>query len=227
MNFTISCRARGAAFLWMLCAMGIAPAAPQAARTAEFSAEIVSRDAVGSAPAASGRIYVANRVARIETPEAPGGYFLVDAVKGTAVFVLPSRRIFMDAKRSSRLTQVFVPIDAVDPCQQWRAAAALADMLRREDAWRCEPTGEKIAGNGRAIGYRVASDGGESSLRWVDPDLLFPVKQTSADGTMQTLENIQMGTQPADLFAIPPGFHHFDPQALIDRVKHSDAWVDP
>jgi hypothetical protein len=211
----------------MLCAAGIATALPQAARAAEFSADIVGRDASGSSPAAAGKIYVANRVVRIETPEAPGGYFLVDADKGTAIFVVPGRRVFMDAKRSSRLTQIFVPVDARDPCGRWRASAVLADALRREDAWRCERTGAKSADDGRAIGYRVDLDGGDSSLRWIDPDLLFPVKQTAADGTTQALENIRMGTQPADLFAIPPGFHHFDPQALIDRVKHSDAWVDP
>jgi hypothetical protein len=33
--------------------------------------------------------------------------------------------------------------------------------------------------------------------------------------------------QPANRFAIPPGFRSFDPRALIERVKHSDAWVDP
>jgi hypothetical protein len=31
--------------------------------------------------------------------------------------------------------------------------------------------------------------------------------------------------QPTELFALPPGYQHFDPQALIERIKHSDVWA--
>jgi hypothetical protein len=41
------------------------------------------------------------------------------------------------------------------------------------------------------------------------------------------LEHILVEAQPANRFAIPPGFRNFDPRALIERIKHSDAWVDP
>jgi hypothetical protein len=29
------------------------------------------------------------------------------------------------------------------------------------------------------------------------------------------------------LFNLPSGFRKLDPRALIERIKHSDAWVDP
>ena len=103
----------------------------------------------------------------------------------------------MEAKQSSRLTQIFVPVDTKEPCQQWRAAASNAGAAS------------------------------SSSRRWIDSDLQFPVKLLAPDGTTIALEHILVEAQPANRFAIPPGFRNFDPRALIERIKHSDAWVDP
>jgi hypothetical protein len=66
-----------------------------------------------------------------------------------------------------------------------------------------------------------------SSLRWIDPVLEFPVKLLAADGTTIALEHIRIEAQPASLFDLPTGFRKLDPRALIERIKHSDAWVDP
>jgi hypothetical protein len=44
---------------------------------------------------------------------------------------------------------------------------------------------------------------------------------------MLALEHIRIEAQPAGLFDIPPGFRKLDPRALIERIKHSDSWVDP
>ena len=98
----------------------------QAAHAGEFSADIVSRDAAGTAIGAVAKLYVRNHMVRIETPEAPAGFLLINGDAGTAQFVRPAQQLFM-----------------------------------------------------------------------------------------------------ANRFAIPPGFRNFDPRALIERIKHSDAWVDP
>jgi hypothetical protein len=190
----------------------------------EFSADIVTRDAAGSTLGTGARLYVANRKVRIETPEAPAGFFLIDGDAGTAFFVQPAQRVFMDAKQSTRLTQIFVPIDRDDPCRQWRAAANNVGMPGGGDGWRC---GRADAGVGQrgTVEYRVVFPGHESSQRWIDPELEFPVKQRAADGTTTILEHIRIEAQPATLFAVPPGSRKFDPQALIDRIKHSDVWV--
>jgi hypothetical protein len=224
-----SCRGRGAAWFYAaLLAAGIGAGAAVSAQQAyppAFSALIVSRDAAGVVLDKTAKIYVAGRMVRIESSATPGGFFLIDAAKGTASFVLSGRGVFMDAKRSSFLTQVFVPIDADDPCRQWRAAAELADAIRT-DQWRCERSAQKAADGGQAIGYRVASTQGGSELRWVDSALMFPVMRSAADGTL-TLENLRIESQAADLFIIPSAFRRLDPQALIERIKHSDVWVDP
>jgi hypothetical protein len=76
--------------------------------------------------------------------------------------------------------------------------------------------------------WRDPSSRTRSLLRdWVDPDLEFPIKLRAADGTTIALEHIRLKAQPASLFAMPPGYRKSDPQALIDRIKHSDVWVGP
>jgi hypothetical protein len=198
----------------------------QAAPAVEFSADIVNRDAAGLAIGAAAKLYVSNHRVRIETPEASAGFLLIDGDAGTAYFVRPAQQVFMDAKQSSLLTQIFVPVDARDPCRRWQAAAANAGVPNAGGEWRCERINEEFVGDRRATLYHVGSPQ-STSLRWIDSDLEFPVKLLAADGTAIALEHIRVEAQPAGLFNLPPGFRKLDPRALIERIKHSDAWVDP
>jgi len=203
---------------------GLGAFAP-AAHAGEFSADVVSRDAAGLAIGAPAKLYVSNHKVRIETPEAAAGFFLIDADAGTAYFVRPAQQVFMDAKQSSRLSQIFVPVDAKDPCPRWQAAASIAGAPNAVGEWRCERINDEFAGD-RATLYRVTS-AESASRRWIDSDLEFPVKLLAADGTTIALEHIRIEAQPAGLFDLPPGFRKLDPRALIERIKQSDAWVDP
>jgi len=199
----------------------------QAAHASEFSADIVSRDAAGTAIGAVAKLYVRNHMVRIEAPDAAAGFFLINGDAGTAQFVRPAQQLFMDASQSSRLTQIFVPVDAKEPCRQWQAAASNAGVAGAAGEWRCERTEEEIIDGRRAVQFRVSSPVSPSSRRWIDSDLEFPVKLLASDGTTIALENIRVEAQPANRFTIPPAFRNFDPRALIERVKRSDAWVDP
>ncbi len=72
--------------------------------------------------------------ARIETQRAlPDGFFLIDAARPAAYFVRPGAHVFMDAKQSSPLTRMFVPVDPDDPCRQWLAMAAAIRAGRSRD----------------------------------------------------------------------------------------------
>ena len=193
----------------------------------EFSADIVSRDADGVSVGAGARLYVANRRVRIETPEASAGFFLIDGAAGTAFFVQPTQRVFMDAKQSTRLTQIFVPIDPNGPCPQWQAAAKNAGVSSAGGDWRCGRIDTVIVDGRRTIEYRMVSPDQKWSRGWIDPDLEFPIKLRAADGTTIALEHIRVEAQPASLFALPPGYRKSDPQALIERIKHSDVWAGP
>jgi hypothetical protein len=217
------CAALGMACGSLTAAVPAAPPPPGQ----DFSADIVTRDASGAVIGAGAKLFVANGKVRIETADTPDAYFLVDSEAGTAVFVRPERRIFMDAGRSTRLTQIFVPVNPGDPCKQWQEAARIAGVSSADGDWRCERVATAAPTHHAAFELRVISPQSESSHRWVDPDLRFPVKLQSADGTTIALEHIQaQAAQPASLFAVPSEFRKLDPQALIDRIKHSDVWAE-
>jgi hypothetical protein len=110
---------------------------------------------------------------------------------------------------------------------QWHAAASNAGAASAMGEWRCERIEDEIIDGRRAAQFRVSSPASSSGRRWIDSDLQFPVKLLAPDGTTIALEHILVEVQPANRFAIPPGFRNFDPRALIERIKHSDAWVDP
>src|SRR5271155_3740644 len=118
----------------------------------EFSADIVSRDAAGALVGGSARLYASGLKVRIETPEVPAGFFLIGGDSGAALFVGTTQRVFMDAKQSTRLTQIFVPVDPRDPCPQWRAAAQNAGAPGAGGDWRCERAAAAVAGGGGAGG---------------------------------------------------------------------------
>jgi len=202
-------------------------AAPQTTVAPEFSADIVRRDAGGSATETAGRLYVAAGKVRIESAEAPAGFFLVDSAGEAAWFVRVAQRVFTEAGRSTRLTQIFVPLDPKNPCTRWQQAAQLAGTLGPAAVdWHCQREHAR-AGAAATLTYRVALSERASSERWIDPALGIAVKERSQDGATITLENIRIGPQAPSLFVLPPGYHRLDPQTLIDRIRHSDVWAAP
>jgi hypothetical protein len=191
----------------------------------QFSADLVimPRDG-GAAAAPAGKLRVFDDKVRLETPEFADGFFLVDGASRTAYFVRPAARVFMDARQSSRLTRMFVPVDPEDPCRQWQAMAKLAGSADQGD-WRCERTGEETIGGRSAIVYRAASASGPELVGWIDAARKFPLRIKTEEGAIITAENIRDEPQPAPLFKIASDFRKFDPESLIQRIKQSDVWV--
>ena len=157
----------------------------------------------GGAAVPAGRLRVSDDKVRIETPELADGFFLIDGAKPSAYFVRPAARIFMDARQSSRLTRLFVPVDPDDPCRQWQAMAKLAGVAEQGD-WRCERIGEETIG---ARQHRWLPGGpglaAEEFLGWIDPARKFPLRIKTEDGAVITVENIRDEPQPAQSFEIP------------------------
>jgi len=189
-----------------------------------FSADIVSRDTGGALLGAAAKLHVANHKVRIELPGADG-FFISDSDAGTALFVRSAQRIYLDARQSTPLTRIFVWVDPHDPCRQWQAAAVTAGMVGPGE-WRCERIERAMINQHPIIEYRVSMPDGRSSYGWVDSMIGFPVKWQAADGNLFALENILLDAQAANLFSIPPDYRKLDPQALLERIKHSDVWVD-
>jgi hypothetical protein len=191
----------------------------------DFSADIVSRDASGALIGTSGRLYTANGKVRIETVTAAAGYFITDGA--TALFVRPQQRVIMDARQSTPFTRIFLPVDPNGPCVQWQAGASVAGLASASGDWRCERT-ENGSIDGRAtFAYTITSPHEAATQGWIAADLAFPVKWRASDGTTLTLEHIRVEAQPLALFTIPADYRKSNPQALIDRIKHSDVWAAP
>lgn len=192
-----------------------------AAKAQQFSADIVvQRNATTTS---AGRLHVLDGKVRIETPEAADGFFLVDTAKPSAYFVRPAARIFMDARQSSQLTRLLVPVDPDEPCRQWQAMAHLAGPPEQGD-WRCERTGEEEIGGRHADVFHAVTGSGEL-FGWIDRARKFPLRIKTADGAVISLEQIKDEPQAALLFEPPSNFRKFSPEALIEQIKQSDVWV--
>lgn len=193
--------------------------------SAEFS-ETDSTQAAGPAPTSSGKIYVSNGNVRIESSRFPGDYFLVDGGRGTAYLIKPSSGIFMEARQSSPLTRLLVGVEPDHPCDEWQRMAIVAGASEQGDQWRCERISEEKIGDRTAVAYRALSSG-QDLVGWVDPGLKFPLKIQAEKIATFALSNVHEGPQPANLFEIPVNYRKFDPRHLIERIKHSDVWVEP
>lgn len=190
-----------------------------------FSAEIVRHDTAGaSAPA--GRLDLLGDKIRLQTPELPDGYFVVDVAVPVAYFVRPAAHVYMDARDSSPLTRLFVPVDPGDPCRAWQAAAQLG-RLKDVTGWQCAGGGDAAVGERHAQLYRVRAADQEQFTAWIDPDLGFPLQIKLPDGVTFTATIVRQPENAADRFEIPATFRKFDPAALVDRIRQSDVWVEP
>jgi hypothetical protein len=219
-------RAASRALACALMFAGLAIGRHAAAQSApSFSADLI-RGTEGATAAPVGRLSVAAENVRLDTQELADGYFITNSEKPAAVFVRPSAQVYMDARQSSRLIQQFVRIDPADPCRQWQAMARLAGGPD-QGAWQCEQIGNATIGGRASRVYLARSDRGEQFTAWIDPQLGFPLQIKLPDGVTFTLEHIQERLLSPDTFEIPSGFRKFDPQALLERVKQSDVWVQP
>jgi hypothetical protein len=193
----------------------------------QFSADIFTIGATGQPTGTAGKLYVSDAAVRFETPALPDGVFLLNAKAGTSYLVRPAQQIWMDAKQSSPLTQILVPVDPDAPCRQWQAMAIVAGAAGQGKEWHCHRLGAKSLDGRRVVEYEATSLQGQTDYAWIDPQLKFPVMFQYQDGTKIKLDGIRKGPQPVALFEIPAGFDKLDPRKLIEQVKESDVWVQP
>jgi hypothetical protein len=192
----------------------------------QFSGDLVRTDARATTTRPVGKINVFQDKVRLETSDVPGGFFLVLGDSGTAYFVRPAQKIFMDARQSSHLIQMFVVVGLDDPCTRWRAMAMIAGAANETTEWRCERISDDIVNGRRVIKYWGISPANRKYLVWIDPQLHFPVRLRYEDGTILDLVDIQDALEPESLFVVPADYRKFEPQRLIDRIKQSDVWVE-
>jgi hypothetical protein len=196
-----------------------------AASAQQFSAQLSRQGADGRIT--EGRLSVAGDKVRIEAPDLPTGFFIVRGDAKAAYFVQPDRRVFMDARQSSLLTEILVPVDPDAPCRQWQAMAEISSSADGGAAWRCDRIGAETRDGRTTTRFRMTSPRGIHYSGWIDRRLRFVVRIEADDGTTTELVDVREAPQPDSAFEIPAGLHKFDPLQLIELMKHSDVWVDP
>jgi hypothetical protein len=192
----------------------------------QFSAELIVSNAAGGTVGSPGKIFVADRKVRIEISDFPNSFLIVDSNVPAAYLVRQRLRVFMDAKQSSRLTRLFVSPGGLDPCSQWRMMAQVAGIVGDDGQWRCEAKETETLDGRASIKFRITSPS-DRATAWIDGQLNFPVKFEIDDGAVLALRNIQEGPQPPEAFEVPGNFKKFDQQLFLERLKHTDIWVDP
>ena len=211
----------------LLATLAVAMALGAPAHAQQFSADLVDLKADGSPrePGEGGKIFVADGKVRIDRADASGTRFLVDADKGTAYAVAPMQRLYMDAKQSSVLTELMVPVDPANPCARWQAMATVAGDDGGQ--WQCLQAGTEDLDGRPTVKFTMTSPKGVKRTGWIDEQLKFPVKLQTEDGAVIELRHVEEGRQSARLFEIAGSFRKYDPQQLIARIKQSDVWVEP
>lgn len=206
-------------------AMLVAVLVPKVAAAQQFSAELSRRDAAGQV--SKGRLLVAGDKIRIEAPDLQTGFFLVRTDARTAYFVQPDRHVFMDARQSSVLTELLVPLDPDAPCLQWQEMAQISGSATGGAAWQCDRIGAETHDGHTIVKYNMTSPRGRHYSGWIDPHLRYVVRIEAHDGSTTELKNVQEAPQPDSAFTMPAGVQKFDPMQLMEIAKHSDVWVDP
>lgn len=197
------------------------------ARAQTFAADLVAITTASQPPKPVARIYVSDSKTRIETRALADGFFIVDADQSVAWFLRPRLRVFMDARRSSPFTQIFVRVPPDDACRQWQALETIAGPPNGPPHWECERLASEFVGGREAVKYSVSLHENRRGYRWIDSQRRFPIKVENEDGTVLALQSFDEATPPAALFEVPSGYKKFDPLQLIEQIKQSDVWVEP
>jgi hypothetical protein len=125
----------------------------------------------------------------------------------------------MEARQSSQLTRLFVPVDPDEPCRQWQAMAQLAGVAEEGD-WRCERTGEAAIDGRNTTVFHAASGSGHGYAGWIDRERKFPLRIKTDDGMVLTVEHIKDEPQSASSFELPPNARKIQPPG-IDRADQA------
>jgi hypothetical protein len=172
-----------------------------------------------------GTLNAAGGKVRMETPEVTTGFFLFTG--DSAYFVRSRQRTFMDAKQSSVLAQIFIPVDTQAPCERWQAMANLSGAADDGGKWHCDRVADEAVGGRGAVLFKAVSPRHRGYSVWIDKEFNFPLRLAAEDGSIYWLERIEERPQPPDLFMVPRGYAKFDPRQLIERLKHSDVLIEP
>jgi len=182
----------------------------------DFSADLVDTSNGKTSPKT--KIYATTDKLRFEPQEAgPQHAVIVDLSTHMAHALMPDRKMYMEfpeeqtpgAHRWTR--ELFRPSDPGNACSEWL-------KLPANQGGSCKSLGSETVNGRSTIKYEGTNAKGETGYAWVDKKIGFPVKWQSKDQSWE-LQNIQEGSQPLKLFAVPADYQKFQMPAGMQTMQ--------
>jgi hypothetical protein len=180
--------------------------------TAVFAQQDFSADVVSNSEKASsmpGKIYASKDKMRFEGQEQNGrtGTLIINFAAQTSEILIPERKMYIESAMgrgpgAQRSFNFFRAADAENACDEWQKMAT-------KPGGTCHKMGSEVVGARSTVKYQGTSADGDITYVWIDPKLRFPVKWQGKNSGGE-LRNIQEGTQPASLFAVPADYQKLD-----------------
>jgi hypothetical protein len=198
------------------CFISLFVAASIALAQTEFSADIVE---TGKTEVSQGKIYVGDGKMRFESADKGdprrSGVFIMDMNTSTAQVLMPQQHMYMEMPGESMENRgmygFFRSGDVENACADWL-------KLKRNQGATCQKVGDEPVSGRSTVKYEGTNTHGEKSTVWLDSKLRFPVKwQDSKNGG--EMRNVQEGSQPASLFAIPAGYTKMDIGSMMRQPQ--------
>jgi len=172
----------------------------------EFSADIVDNSAKASS---TGKIYASKDKLRFEgfrQGAGGSGAMIINFSAQTADILMPERKMYFESSIQGTATQrssnLFRATDAENACDEWQKMVA-------KPGGSCHKIGSEVVNDRSTVKYQGTTADGAVSYIWIDTKLRFPVKWQGKNGGGE-LRNIQVGAQPASLFAVPADYQKMD-----------------
>lgn len=182
----------------------------------EFSADIVQNI---KSERSDGKIYVGNGKMRFESADKgdprKGGVFIMDLSTLVYDVLIPQQHMYMEMTAETMENRgmygFFRSGDVENACADWL-------KLKRNQGGTCHKVGDETVNGRSAVKYEGTNTRGDKNTVWLDSKLRFPVKweDSTKGGEMR---NIQEGSQPASLFAVPAGYTKMDLGSMMKQPQ--------
>jgi len=178
----------------------------------EFSAEVVDSHKQGTT--SQSKIYFSKDKIRFDSRDANSpGAFIMNLSNQSMTILMPQQHMYMempaDAQEQRNMFSFFKTSDVENACGDWL-------KLANNKGGSCHKLGNETVNGRDTVKYEGTNSKGEASQVWLDPKLRFPVKWQGTSGSGE-LRNIQEGSQPASLFAIPAGYTKMDMGGMMQK----------
>lgn len=216
-------------------AIALTAVAPHSSAAQEFSADVVRTPARAGQ---SAKVFVGSSKMKLESYEngQPANGAIWDANAQAITLLLDTQHAYMGGSNTSLVSKMmaqsgappiwrlFHPTSTSDPCSSWNALmqSYAAHDTSFHTTFSCQNQGNDVVGGRSATRWLVTSTDRngrkETGTAWIDSRLHIVSKTQDSTGSMQ-LANIQEGSQPASVFAIPAGYHQIDMRQMLGRMK--------